>query len=295
MIIMNERVFAENCLREKDLGKKPYYSLHLIARYYYSLGYRKKKIIEELTRFLENYYPPYNNARYEWDNQIEKIAKNAGKTPLFESEGVKITSAELEKIESLNNKVLERLAFTLLCLAKLKLQKNPESNGWITNDAKEIFTLARISCKEIERYLKINKLYTLGFVEPSKKITNLSIRVTYINDDSPQKLFISDFRELGYEYLQYKGEKFIRCQECGILTRADKHNTKKYCKNCAKRPPKEFKIIKCVDCGKEIRVNSKNNRTKRCNHCYRIYRAKRKLETQKIRRKGEMKSEQRQT
>ena len=267
---MNERVFAENCLREKDLGKKPYYSLHLIARYYYSLGYRKKKIIEELTRFLENYYPPYNNARYEWDNQIEKIAKNAGKTPLFESEGVKITSAELEKIESLNNKVLERLAFTLLCLAKLKLQKNPESNGWITNDAKEIFTLARISCKEIERYLKINKLYTLGFVEPSKKITNLSIRVTYINDDSPQKLFISDFRELGYEYLQYKGEKFIRCQECGVLTRANKNGTKKYCKNCAGYKPQKTKIVSCVDCGKEFVVNSYNSKTCRCKDCQRI-------------------------
>ena len=279
MIILNERNYAEECLRNKDLGKKPFYSLTLIARYYYHIsGFRKKKIIDLLTEFMENYYPKYKSNRYVWDSQIEKIAKNAGKTPLFEVEGVKITSAELATIENIHNKVLERLAFTLLCIAKLKILKNPSNNGWVTNDVREIFNLARISCKDAERDFKIGDLYDLGLLEYSQKITNLSVRVTYINDDSPQKLFISDFRELGYEYLAYKGENFTRCQECGILIRNNKYKNKKYCKDCAGYTPKEFKIIKCVDCGKEIKISSQNRRQIRCEKCQYLINKEKKRE-----------------
>ena len=43
----------------------------------------------------------------------------------------------MEIILGLKNKVLERLAFTMLCLAKLNNIKNPKNNGWVNAESKE--------------------------------------------------------------------------------------------------------------------------------------------------------------
>lgn len=273
MIVLNEKEYAEECLKNKTIDDKPFYTLSILAKYYYyCFGYRKKKITELLIDFMEKAYPRYSCNKAMWDDNIEKIAKNVGKYTLYEIDGVWITKAELETIENIKNKVLERLAFTLLCFAKLANIKNPNNTGWVNNDAKEIFTLARISCSVSNRYERLGELHQLSLLEFPKRIDNLSCRVTYINNDSEKVLFISDFRELGYEYLKYKGENFIRCRECGILIRNNKAGTKKYCSKCSGYIPQEVKTVICVDCGKEFEVDSKNNQTCRCNNCYTIYR-----------------------
>lgn len=294
MIVLNEKEYAEECLKNKTIDDKPFYTLSILAKYYYyCFGYRKKKITELLIDFMEKAYPRYSCNKAMWDENIEKIAKNVGKYTLYEIDGVWITKAELETIENIKNKVLERLAFTLLCLAKLSNIKNPNNTGWVNNDAKEIFTLARISCSVSNRYERLGELHQLSLLEFPKRIDNLSCRVTYINDDSEKILFVSDFRELGYEYLKYKGENFIRCRECGILIRNNKAGTKKYCSKCSGYIPQEVKTVVCIDCGKEFEVDSKNNKSCRCNECYTTYRANRKLETQRIRRENDkLKSEQ---
>ena len=69
-------------------------------------------------------------------------------------------------------------------------------------------------------------------VEYAKKVNNLNIRVMFVDEHSRQKLLITDFRKLGYEWKLYKGEKYIRCSSCGILVKR-KTNNQKYCKDCA--------------------------------------------------------------
>ena len=108
---------------------------------------------------------------------------------------------------------------------------------------------------------------------------------SFINDDSEEELFISDFRELGYEYLLYKGENLIRCADCGILTRGNKTGTKKYCKDCATYTPQGSKTVVCVDCGKEFEVDAKDNQTCRCKDCYIKYRKEYKAKNERERRK----------
>lgn len=284
MIILNEKNYAEECLNHNVILDKPFFTLSIIAKYYYHcLGYRRKKIITLLTDFMCKNYPDYENNKLSWQTTIDKIAASAGKYKLFEIDGVKITKSELAKISEIHNKVLERLMFTMLCLAKLGNERNERNNGWVNTEVKDIFTLARISATIYDQDLKINQLYQLGLIEFPKRNDLLNIRVTFI-DDSDEELYISDFRELGYEYLKYKGENFFRCQECGILVRQNKNGTKKYCKDCASYTPQETKTITCVDCGIEFEVDSKNNKSCRCDECYTIYRANRKLETQRIRR-----------
>ena len=285
MIILNEREYAENCLRNGLMDLKPFNTLSILAKYYYHCyGYRKKKITALLLDYLSKYYPRYELNELSWQTSIEKIAANAGSFELFEISGVKITKTEMETIIGLKNKVLERLAFTMLCLAKLNNIKNPKNNGWVNADSKEIFGYARISCKADEREVKIGQLWQKGLLEFSKRNDNLNCRVTFMNDNSEEELFISDFRELGYEYLLYKGENFIRCADCGILTRGNKAGTKKYCKNCAKYTPQGSKTIVCVDCGKDIEIDAKDNQTCRCKDCYVKYRKKYKAKYEKERR-----------
>lgn len=271
MIVLNEKEYAQECLKNKTVSDKPFFTLSILAKYYYHcFDYRKKKITDLLIEFMSKNYPRYDCNKAEWDGNIEKIAANAGKFTLYEIDGVWITQAELENIESIHNKVLERLAFTMLCLAKLNNMKNPKNNGWVNLDAKEVFGLARIACSVVNRYERLGQLNQLSLLEFPKKNDNLSSRVTYINDDSEKVLFVSDFRELGYEYLKYKGENFIRCRECGILIRNNKSGTKKYCHACAGYIPMETKSIICVDCGEEFNVDARLSNKCRCVSCQEI-------------------------
>lgn len=266
MIVLNEKVYAEECLKKKSLNDKPFFTLSILAKYYYHhYGYRKARITELLTDFMEKYYPKYECNKAMWNESIEKIAKNAGKYTLFEIDGVWITDAELEIIRNIHNTVLERLAFTLLCLAKLGNIKNEKNNGWVNNVAKEVFSLARISCTVSERYEALGKLYELSLLEFPKRIDNLSCRVTYINDDSEKRLFISDYRELGYEYRKYNGENYARCQECGKLFKvSEKH--RKFCPQCGVTEV-DGKYITCIDCGVVFFAKNKNNKACRCKEC----------------------------
>lgn len=222
---------------------------------------------------MKRNYPRYELEETYWINTVDKISSRAGKYPLTEIHGIRITESEMSTITSIHNKVLERLAFTMLCLAKFWNAKKLCNNNWVNADSKELFQYARISSKALDREIKIGQLQDMGLLEFPKRNGNMNCRVTFINDeDKNEALFVSDFRELGYTYLRFKGENFIECAECGILIRNNKNRTKKYCKNCSTYTPQVTKTITCVDCGKEIIVDSKNNRSCRCVDCQAIYR-----------------------
>lgn len=268
MIILDEKRYAEERLEQKNIGENPYFTLNILSRYYYQcLGYRRKKIHDLLLEFLRATYPKYITNSMGWEVTIDKLASKASKKPLYIISGISITQAELDTIAGINNKVLERLAFTMLCLAKYHNARNPENNSWVNTDSKDIFKLARISCTSIEREEKIGALHRMGLLQFSQRIDNTNCQVTFVNDNSEEILFIQDYRELGYEYLKYKGGNFIRCAECGILTRGNKYGNKKYCKNCAAYTPQETKTIVCEDCGKMFQVIGSNKRTIRCMDC----------------------------
>lgn len=278
-------MYAENCLKNKDIGESPYNTLNILARYYYHIfGFRKKRIITNLLRFLSESYPRYELDELSWRATVDRIASAAGKHKLLESSGVKITKSEMQTIKELNNRVLERLAFTMLCLAKLWDQRNPKNNGWVNEDSKTIFESARIVCSSEEREVKIGTLWNLGLLEFARRNDNLNCRVTFIDDDDAEELFVSDFRELGYEYLLYRGEKFIRCAECGILTRNNSASTRKYCRNCGSYSPAPTRKVFCIDCGSEFERPSTSRRI-RCDECYAEERRRIEREKKQKRRK----------
>ena len=281
-IILNEKEYAEKVINSNKITSKPQTTLIILSKYYYSVGYRKKKIQELLTDFMAQNYDRYYCNKSQWDDTIDSISGKAGKHKLFESPGVSITKKEIKTIESIKNIQLEQIYFSLMCIAKLCDQRKENNNGWVNLDFKSVFELARVNAKRRERNFKINDLYVKKLIDFPKNITNTSIKVIGINENSHEELFISDFRELGYEYLKYKGQNFVRCANCGILTRGNKKSTKKYCNACAGYSKKETKLIVCVDCGKKIIVDSMANKKIRCDECYKKYRRAKKTETMRM-------------
>lgn len=268
MIVLNEKKYAIECLENGYVGDKPFFTLSVIAKYYYyCLGYKKSKINTLLNEFMQKNYAGYQLNSMSWQSTIDKITKKVNKFNLIEVDGVSITKSEMQTIAGIENPILERVMFTILCLAKFGNARNPNNNGWVNVDSKEIFKMARVSCRAIERELYIGELGDMELLEFPKRNDNLSVRVVFIDDEDKEELFVSDFRELGYEYLKYCGENFIRCAECGILTRGNKNGTKKYCKDCATYTPQEIKTVVCVDCGKEFQIKAQLMNKCRCDAC----------------------------
>lgn len=270
MIILNEKQYAEEYLNIPIIKTSPLETVKVLAKYYYHvMGYKKKKITEELTEYLSDKYPTYQFQKEQWRTTIEKIATKVNKSILYETPYVGISKSELEKIDGANMDARHKqLMFAILCLAKYALTRNPNSNGWVNVELGEIFKMANLGASNaIRRSRMAGDLELLELLEFPKKNGNLSMRVTFI-DNKDEFLKIEDFDTLGYKYLQYTGDKnIVPCLKCGKLIRQNRNGTKKYCKECTSYTPIMNKTIICIDCGKEFKVSSRDSKTIRCEEC----------------------------
>ena len=293
MIILNEKKYAARLIENGAFENKPYNDLQIIARYLYHVdGYRKKRIEKYLLTFLDDHYPAYKANKFDWASTVEKIASKAGKYPLIEIESIDITQSELDKIDAIEHSRHRRVAFTMLCLAKLGNMRNENNNGWVNTELRDIFNLARVSVTIVQQDLIIGDLGILGLLEFPKQNGNLSSRVTFIDNYGKPVINVTeiDFKELGYVYMKYCGENIIRCENCGVLTRGGKTHRKKYCSSCSgsndssKGQHSTTKIIKCIDCGIDFEVSSYNTKALRCADCQHKHRLQSKrLQMQKYR------------
>lgn len=268
MVLLNEREYAEQCIRNNDIGENPKETLQVLARYYYYVcGYKPKKIESTLNDFIELTYPRYSASKQDWIDTIKDISKHVRKYELFESDGVWVTERELEKIKKLKNTVLEKLVFTMLCLAKYHNQRKDTNNNWVNTEIKEIYDMAGINCSMRQRAQRIGKLIKKGYIRYAEKIDNLNMQILFMDDTNDKHLLIYDFRELGNEYLLYNGGNYIRCAECGRLVKNNKYGNRKYCSTCAAYVPQDTKQVVCVDCGKIFLVDARITNKCRCDNC----------------------------
>lgn len=229
-IILNERACAEYALDNLSLGAKPIETLGRVARYYYSIGYKKKDIGSLLEDFMLKCDPAINIVK--WQAAIDRQVSNADKYELIDISGISITRAEIDKIQQIDGKLLQRLMFAMLCLAKYGNAVNPKNNNWVNKKDKEIFSLANISLTTKRQSLMINDLWTMQYIGFSRVVDNININVKIIDDSSPTVLYISDFRNLGNQYMRYCGEKYIECECCGKVVK-ENHGKQHYCNECA--------------------------------------------------------------
>ena len=273
-IIMNEYTYAENLLNKQDLkacdlGDKPSSTLNLLARYYREIGKNDDEIKELLSDFLNRCLKDkYKESK--WIDSIFYQVIKSKKYNLKKVDNVIVTKSEMEIIQSVKGKSRQKVLFTLLILAKYYNAVSDKNKNWTNLEYKKIFKLANVQLSIQNQALLINDLYNCGFVNVSKNVGKPNIQVNFVDNESDTVLTITRLKDLGKEYLMFCGEDYIRCQKCGTLVKNYK-NTNKYCKTCGQYQPIETKIITCVDCGKEIEINS-SSRKIRCNDCYRLER-----------------------
>lgn len=228
-IILDEKSWAENVLNGLDLGKKPSSTIARLGRYYYANGYGKLEIQNLLRDFIIKCDPYARIAQ--WEPFLESVAKHSDKYPLINIEGVEITKQEMAKINELSAKNLRKLMFTMLCLAKYGNAVSAKNNNWVNFPSKDIFTLANIKITSVRQSLMINDLWNAGFIGYSNLVDNININVKIVMDGE-RELLITDFRNLGNQYLQHTEGGYIMCECCGACIKST-NNRRRYCQDCA--------------------------------------------------------------
>lgn len=228
-IVLNEREFAESALETCTLGTKPLETLGRIARYYTADGYKRGEVCSLLEEFLLKCDPGINIVK--WQNTIERQVKTANKVGLIEIDSIPITKKELSVCDGLSGTQMRRLMFTLICLAKYSNTVNPKNSGWVNRQDREIFKLANVVTPIKRQSLMLNDLRELGLVRFSRKVDNVNINVQCLDLCGDPELLISDFRNLGYQYLRYCGEPYFECEACGLVIKRT-NNSQRYCRDC---------------------------------------------------------------
>ena len=234
-IVLDEYTWAQDAISKKELGKKPIETLSRVAKYYTYKGYNKNEVGRQLENFILQCDP--ETSILKWADKIDAIVKYNTKKELILIDYISITESELDVIISLKSKMEQRLAFVLLCLAKYNMIINPESDYWVNYKISDIMAMANINTSVKHQCELYYNLREQGLIKYSKKVDSLAVHILFTDDDSIEVLKISDFRNLGYQYLQYRGfPGIINCEVCGITMKTDplkKGRKIKYCPECA--------------------------------------------------------------
>jgi len=231
-LVMNEMEWAADMIERHDLGDRPTQTLRRVASYYYNNKYGKKEIRRLLELFLVSCDPSISLVK--WSDTIDRVVKGVDKRKTIHVDGVEITDAEMDRITSLVGPRPRRLAFTLLCIAKYWNQVSKDNNSWVNTPDSDIMRMANIKASIKQQGLLYGKLIEAGLLESAKRVDNLNVRVTFCKKGE-RVLYITDFRNLGYQYQRYCGEPFYQCENCGIVM-PESDNPRahhKYCPECA--------------------------------------------------------------
>lgn len=184
---------------------------------------------------------------------------------------VKITRTEMDKIVGLNDIRKEKIAFVLLAVAKYYNNVSSDNNNRMYISMSDLFKLSRVAIPCKERAVYLHFAYEEGIlVEHTFVGTNLKV-VGFVDDDSEAvfELDEADYKELAYAYLNYKNGGYKHCKGCGKLFKMHKNAPGRlYCKECGqKEETNKLKVMKCIDCGKDFFVDSRNMTKCRCDEC----------------------------
>lgn len=232
-VVLKEHEWASEMIKEKCLGKKPSETLQRVARYYLDEGYSASETRNMLDIFLLQCDSLASIPK--WSLTLDRAVKHARKHRAICIDSIKVTRAEMRRIEALEGKQIKRLAFTLLCLSKYWMAVNEKCDGWVSNQDNEIMAMANIKTSVKRQSFMYSVLRDEGMLQFSKRVDNTNVRVLFA-EEGETALEITDFRNLGYQYLMYVGEPYFECQNCGLVTRYSNPSSgrrQKYCKSCA--------------------------------------------------------------
>ena len=270
----NDKSDIEEMIKNKYANKQnPEETIRDLARYnYHVLGMKKEDnydaIVAYMTQNCEDFYEEM------YFKTIYRNIASAKKYKFRDVAPVVITQSEIDKITGLSNIRKEKIAFVLLAIAKYYNNVSADNNNRMYISMSDLYKLARVAipCKERAEYLHF--AYENGILEEHTFVgTNLKI-VPFVdnNSDPIMELREDDYKELAYTYLNYKNGGYKHCKGCGRLFKMHKSEPGRlYCKECGQgQDTSNFKVIKCIDCGIDVVINTLNTKACRCENCQEI-------------------------
>ena len=221
----------------------------------------------------------FTTTEYERIRNEEKIRRNIknkieqGYKSISNVEGIKIYQDDLDflqKVEGIEN---QKFLFTVLCFLRFIQAKYETDNFWCNFDNRLYFKSGNIKLTQKEQNLFIKNLAELGYIRLSFQIDKLTFYATYAEDLGQGKeiALITDFENLGMQYLQLTGVDIIKCVNCGRYIKNPKHAPWGLCQSCKRlekfKPISDMKLIICKNCGDSFLVLKKNNKTRYCEKC----------------------------
>ena len=92
--------------------------------------------------------------------------------------------------------------------------------------------MANISASIKRQSELLHNLRELRLIQFSKRVDNLNVQVLFAEPHGSTAMMVTDFRNLGNQYMLRLGGSFIRCEQCGLVVRR-KNNAHRYCTDCA--------------------------------------------------------------
>ncbi len=134
-----------------------------------------------------------------------------GAAPLLQADQIEITQEELASIRALASQPLERLCFTLLCLAKYAQLINPANDGWVTQKWSAIFRMAHVQAGKERQAAMLHTLREKGLIAFSRGVDNLHIHVLFFRPASQTACALDDLRNLAFLSLAARGTDHPLC------------------------------------------------------------------------------------
>ena len=260
-IIHNEQKVVEEILENKILIVSMSNTIDILIKYYY-LRNRDIDKLELLYTILDNIkacnLETFKASKCEEmiTNRIDKFYKTIRKygednVKLNIIDKVVITKAEVELINTYDDKKVQNVMFIMLVYAKITNQLNNNESYWLNQSLTNIMKEAKVTDKTRKTDI-FHSLYKEGAISTGNRIDRVSIKVNYAYEDSEEAIVITDFDGCIHYWLMYKGEKWKRCEECGKWVKiTSKTYAPKYCKTCAR----EIKLINDAERLREKRKN----------------------------------------
>lgn len=229
--ILDERSYIEQMLQDNDLGKRPSHTLMLAARLWNEQGYEKEDIRHMLEEFIIRSDPHASIVK--WTETLDWVMKYLGRRELVKIDYVPITNLEMGICSTVGSIQKQRLMFTLFALAKYNKLANPKNEGWVSISDSKLFSLANVTTSVKRQSLMLNDLYQNKYISFARNIDNTSIKVLFMDMDSPAVLRLTDLRNLGNQYMLYSQDNYMKCECCGTIIKK-RSNRQRYCKPCAR-------------------------------------------------------------
>ena len=245
--IANEKKYVEDMINNKTLNKnRPGKDLNSLIKYLYECNpqIKKNELIEQVNNILFDIVQD-KKAIARWQVSIKEYVENFLSSVqkfkgLSHVEKICITETELQKIQQLNNKKLERVAFALLVYLKINnsIKGNLDNTYCPSSDSdlKIIKNIAGSKMSVNSVALLMNELQKLGYTVNGIGGA-VSCKLEYVNNNSNVAIEITDFKceSLILYYQAYKEKlRTTHCVECSqlVVFKSKQGRTPQYCENC---------------------------------------------------------------